>query len=76
LEAWDTPTMAKLAVLPLPLQEKPFTAREKASSASANKPRPKVQARTSQQSVYELLPVVEEPFYTSPNPRGSICLSI
>ena len=69
LEAWDTPTMAKLAVLPLPLQEKPLHGSREGIERVREQARVQVQARTSQQSVYELLPVVEGTgFYSLPEP--------
>ncbi len=69
LEAWDTPTMAKLAVLPLPLKEKPLHGSREGIERVREQARVQVQARTSHQPVYELLPVVEKTgFYSLPEP--------
>ena len=59
LEAWDTPTMAKLAVLPLPLKQKPLHGSREGVERVREQARVQVQARTSQHAVYELLPVAE-----------------
>ncbi|HEY4816614.1 MAG TPA: TM0106 family RecB-like putative nuclease [Candidatus Acidoferrum sp.] len=59
LEAWDTATMAKLAVLPLPLKEKPLHGSREGMERVREQARVQVKARTQQQPVHELLPVAE-----------------
>jgi uncharacterized protein len=69
LEAWDTPTMAKLAILPLPLKEKPLHGSREGIERVREQARVQVQARISKEPVYEILPVVEGTgFYNLPDP--------
>src|SRR6266403_1394838 len=69
LEAWDTPTMAKLAVLPLPLKQKPLHGSREGIERVREQARVQVQARTWQQPVHELLPIAEGTgFYNLPEP--------
>jgi uncharacterized protein len=59
LEAWDTGTMTKLAVLPIPLTEKPLHGSREGYERVREQARVQVLARTRQQPVHELLPVAE-----------------
>src|ERR1700726_298381 len=69
LEAWDTPTMARLAVLQLPLKEKPLHGSREGVERVREQARVQVQARTDHKPVYELLPVTEGTgFYNLPEP--------
>jgi len=72
LDAWDTPTMAKLAQLPLPLKEKPLHGSREGIERVREQARVQVQARTSRQPVYEVLPIVEGTgFCNLPEPSRS-----
>jgi uncharacterized protein len=69
LEAWDTPTMAKLAVLPLPLKQKPLHGSREGVERAREQARVQVQARTDRRPVYELLPLLEGTgFFSLPEP--------
>ena len=59
LDAWDAATMAKLAVLPVPLRQKPLHGSRDAFVRIREQARVQVQARTEQRTVHELLPVME-----------------
>ena len=60
LEEWTTDTMAKLAVLPLPLKEKPDHGSREAIERVREQARVQVQGRTEKKLVHEpLLPAVE-----------------
>ena len=59
LDAWDAATMAKLAVLPVPLKQKPLHGSRDAFVRIREQARVQVQARTEQRTVHELLPVME-----------------
>src|ERR1700730_2654917 len=58
LEAWDTPTMARLAVLPLPLKEKPLHGSREGIERVREQARVQVEGRTLCKPVHELLDVV------------------
>jgi uncharacterized protein len=58
LEAWDTDTMAKLAVLPIPLEQRPEHGTPQAIEHVREQARVQVQGRTEKKRIYEpLLPV-------------------
>jgi predicted RecB family nuclease len=59
LTLWQTPTMAKLAALPIPLAQKPVHGSREGYERVREQARVQVQARTQRQSVHELLPVTE-----------------
>jgi predicted RecB family nuclease len=60
LETWDTGTMAKLAVLPIPLQLKPLHGSREGIERVREQARVQVEGRTLQRSVHEvLLPIIE-----------------
>ncbi|MGH9428391.1 MAG: TM0106 family RecB-like putative nuclease, partial [Terriglobia bacterium] len=60
LEEWDTETMAKLAVLPIPLKERPKHGSREAIERVREQARVQVQGRTERKLVRELLlPVAE-----------------
>jgi predicted RecB family nuclease len=60
LEAWNTPTVAKLAVLPIPLRQRPEHGSREAIEHVREQARVQVQGRTDNKLVHEpLLPVVE-----------------
>ena len=59
LDAWDAATMAKLAVLPVPLKQKPLHGSRDGYVRIREQARVQVQARTEQRTVHELLPVME-----------------
>jgi len=60
LEEWDTKTMAKLAVLPIPLKERPKRGSREAIERVREQARVQVQGRTERKPVHEShLPVVE-----------------
>jgi len=60
LEAWDTPTVAKLAVLPIPLKQRPEHGSREAIEHVREQARVQVQGRTDKKLVHEpLLPVAE-----------------
>jgi predicted RecB family nuclease len=60
LEAWDTATMAKLAELPIPLEERPSHGSREGIERTREQARVQVQGRTENRLVNEpLLPVVE-----------------
>lgn len=60
LDAWDTGTMAKLAVLPIPLEQKPLHGSRESYERVREQARVQVQGRTEQKLVCEpLLPVTE-----------------
>ncbi len=56
---WQTGTMAQLAVLPLPLKQKPLHGSRDAYVRVREQARLQVQARSEQRAVHELLPLVE-----------------
>lgn len=58
LEAWDTPTMAKLAAMPIPLAEKPKRGSREGYERIREQARVQVEGRTIGKPVHELLPVV------------------
>ena len=59
LEAWDTDTMAKLAVLPIPLKKRPDRGSREAIEHVREQARVQVQGRTENKPVHEMiLPVV------------------
>jgi uncharacterized protein len=69
LEEWETETMAKLAVLPIPLKERPDHGSREAIERVREQARVQVLGRTENKLVYELLPVAEEKgFCTLPEP--------
>jgi uncharacterized protein len=59
LEAWDTETVAKLAVLPIPLKERPAHGSREGIERVREQARVQVEGRTASQLVHELLPVSE-----------------
>jgi uncharacterized protein len=60
LEAWNTATVAKLAVLPIPLKQKPEHGSREAIERVREQARVQVQGRTDKKLVHELLlPVME-----------------
>jgi predicted RecB family nuclease len=60
LEVWSAETMAKLAVLPIPLKQKPLHGSREAIEKVREQARVQVEARTRSKLVHEaLLPVVE-----------------
>ena len=60
LEAWHTPTVAKLAVLPIPLKQRPEHGSREAIEHVREQARVQVQGRTEKKLVHEpLLPAVE-----------------
>jgi predicted RecB family nuclease len=60
LEQWDTPTMAKLAVFPIPLRERPEHGSREAIERVREQARVQVQSRTENRPVHEaLLPPVD-----------------
>jgi len=69
LEEWETDTMAKLAVLPIPLKERPEHGSREAIEHVREQARVQVQGRAENKLVYELLPLTEEKgFCTLPEP--------
>lgn len=69
LEKWETNTMARLAVLPIPLKEGPEHGSREAIERVREQARIQVQGRAENKLVYELLPVTEEKgFCTLPEP--------
>jgi predicted RecB family nuclease len=60
LEVWDTQTVAKLAVLPIPLQQKPLHGSREGIVRVREQARVQVEGRTLQKPVHEVfLPIVE-----------------
>ena len=59
LEEWNTETMAKLAVLPIPLKERPRRGSREAIEHVREQARVQVAGRVENKHVHELLPVVE-----------------
>ncbi len=59
LEEWDTETMAKLAVLPVPLKEKPAHGSKEGYEKVREQARVQVAGRTCHKPVHELLEVAE-----------------
>ena len=59
LEAWDSETVAKVAVLPIPLQEKPLHGSREGIERVREQARVQVEARNQQVPVYEFLPIIE-----------------
>jgi predicted RecB family nuclease len=59
LEEWDTETMAKLAVLPMPLKEKPAHGSKESYEKVREQARVQVAGRTRQKPVHEMLEVAE-----------------
>jgi predicted RecB family nuclease len=59
LTCWQTETMAKLAILPVPLEQKPLYGSKEGYERAREQARVQVQGRTQQAAVYELLPVAE-----------------
>jgi uncharacterized protein len=60
LDEWQTDTMAKLAILPLPLQHKPSRGSKEGYQRVREQARLQVEARTLEQPVHELLAVTAE----------------
>ena len=56
---WQTGTMAQLAVLPVPLKQKPLHGSRDGFVRIREQARVQVQARTEQRPIHELLPIVE-----------------
>ena len=59
-EAWKAGTVAKLAALPIPLEEKPRHGSKEAYVRMREQARVQVEGRTNNTLVHELLPVAEE----------------
>jgi predicted RecB family nuclease len=59
LEAWNTETMAKLALLPIPLQQKPLHGSREGIERMREQARVQVEGRTLNKAVHEMLPIVE-----------------
>src|SRR6202140_4876596 len=59
LEAWGSETVAKLAVLPIPLQEKPLHGSREGIERVREQARVQVEARNQQAPVHEFLPIAE-----------------
>src|SRR6266403_6358780 len=59
LIVWETPTMAKLATLPIPLAQKPLHGSREGYERVREQARVQVQARRHSQPVHELLPIAE-----------------
>jgi predicted RecB family nuclease len=59
LVAWETETVAKLAVLPIPLERKPAQGSKEGYERVREQARVQVKARTDEKPYYELLPPVE-----------------
>ena len=60
LNEWNAETMAKLALLPIPLEHKPFHGSNESYERIREQARLQVKARASQEPVHELLTVVED----------------
>jgi uncharacterized protein len=60
LTSWCTDTVAKLAVLPIPLDRKPEHGSREGYERVREQARVQVKARTEEKPYYEVLPVVEE----------------
>jgi uncharacterized protein len=60
LNEWDAETMAKLALLPIPLEHKPLHGSKESYERVREQARLQVEARTSQKPVFELLKVVQD----------------
>jgi predicted RecB family nuclease len=59
LEAWDTETVAKLAVLPIPLKQKPLHGSREGMERVREQARVQVEGRTQRKPVHERMPIVE-----------------
>ena len=59
LEVWNAETMAKLAVLPIPLKQKPLHGSREGIEKVREQARVQVEARTKDKLVHEPLPIVE-----------------
>lgn len=59
LNAWQTDTMTKLAILPIPLARKPLHGSKEGYERAREQARVQVEGRTQQTHIYELLPVME-----------------
>ena len=60
LNEWDAETMAKLALLPIPLEHKPLHGSKESYERVREQARLQVKARTSQEPVFDLLKVAED----------------
>jgi predicted RecB family nuclease len=60
LEAWDRKTVARLAEMPIPLQEKPLHGSRDGMVRVREQARVQVEGRTQQRAVHELLDVIPE----------------
>jgi uncharacterized protein len=78
LEEWNTETMAKLAVLPIPLKERPRRGSREAIEHVREQARVQVAGRNENKLVHELLPVVEATgFCRLPEPsHGDVFLDL
>jgi predicted RecB family nuclease len=59
LDRWNTETMAKLAILPIPLEQRPQRGSKEGYKHAREQARVQVEARTRDMPVHELLPVTE-----------------
>jgi predicted RecB family nuclease len=59
LNCWQTDTMTKLAVLPIPLEERPLRGSDEGYERVREQARVQVQGRTQEGPVHELLPIAE-----------------
>jgi len=59
LEAWDAETVAKLAVLPIPLKERPVHGSRESIEGVREQARVQVEGRTTSQFVHEFLPMTQ-----------------
>jgi uncharacterized protein len=65
LNSWETETMAKLAILPIPLEQRPSHGSVEGYERVREQARVQVEARTQNTPVHELLPVVENTGFCS-----------
>jgi predicted RecB family nuclease len=78
LVSWQTETVAKLAVLPIPLERRPDHGSKEGYERVREQARVQVKARTEGRPYYELLPVVEgSGFWKLPAPsRGDLFVDL
>ncbi len=78
LEDWNTETMAKLAVLPIPLKQKPLHGSTEGLEKVREQARVQVEGRSLKKPVYELLSIVDGTgFFRLPEPsRGDVFVDL
>jgi predicted RecB family nuclease len=78
LTSWQTDTVAKLAVLPIPLERKPEHGSRESYERVREQARVQVKARTEEEPYYELLPVEERTGFSKlPAPsRGDVFVDL